>query len=167
MFKTIKFFLIIGMIFTFYLIYPVILGIISIKKLNRSKSVEDLRTWGIISLIFVNVIGGILMLCITQEELDYSRFGSRTYYPNDNNINNDTNKLIITKELKPLSEDELEKTINIIKYPWLSEVSNTDSIDYSSLEEQLKDAKSLYEKELISKDEYVLLKKNLIDKYSK
>lgn len=71
--KLAKIFLILGICFTFYLVYPIILGVYSIKRLNRAKTVDELRSWGLISLFFVSVIGGVLMLCIRQEELDEAR----------------------------------------------------------------------------------------------
>lgn len=80
MVKTTRIFLIIGMIFTFYLIFPLILGIISLKKLNNSDSVEEIRSWGIITLLFVNIVAGILMLNIREEDLEFER---RTNYNSD------------------------------------------------------------------------------------
>ena len=42
--------------------------IITINKIEESKSADELKTWGIISLLFVSLIGGIFVLCIKDEE---------------------------------------------------------------------------------------------------
>ena len=67
--KAAKVFLIIGMVFQFFLIYPIILGALAIKKLNSAKTTDDLMAWGIVSILFVSILGGAFMLCVKQEEL--------------------------------------------------------------------------------------------------
>ena len=64
-----KVFLILGIIFSFYLIYPLVLGIIACKKLGNSKDIEEIHNWGIISLILVSIVGGIIMLVMKEEDL--------------------------------------------------------------------------------------------------
>ncbi|MBU4689834.1 hypothetical protein [Mycoplasma zalophidermidis] len=60
--KTItKVFLIISIIFGFWLIFPLVLGILALKKLDSNDS-DEILVWGIISLLFVNLISGILMI---------------------------------------------------------------------------------------------------------
>lgn len=66
--ELIKTFLIIGMVVTFYLIFPVVLGIITIKKIENSEDPEEIRKWGIISLFFVNTLAGILILTYKNKE---------------------------------------------------------------------------------------------------
>lgn len=69
--KAAKIFLILGMVFQFYLIFPIVLGVIAIKKLEDEKSTdEDIRLWGILSLFLVSTLGGVFMLLIKPEELD-------------------------------------------------------------------------------------------------
>ncbi len=64
-----KVFIIIGMVFQFWLIVPLIVGIIALNKLNKATSKADLVGIGIVTLIFCNLIGGILMLCLKDEDL--------------------------------------------------------------------------------------------------
>ena len=68
--KAAKVFLIIGMILQFYLVFPIIVGINAIKRLNNALTVDELKGYGIASIICVSVLGGIFMLCVKQEELD-------------------------------------------------------------------------------------------------
>lgn len=63
-----KVFIILGMIFGFYLIFPIIIGAITLKKLKTATKKDDVKTWGIISLIFCNIIGGILILCLKDSD---------------------------------------------------------------------------------------------------
>ena len=68
--KASKVFLVLGMIFQFYLIFPIIVGANAIKRINNARTVDELRGYGIASIICVSVLGGIFMLCIRQEELN-------------------------------------------------------------------------------------------------
>lgn len=66
-----KVFLIIGMIVQGIFIIPLCwvlpIGICSIKKMKTANSAKDLVGFGIASLLLVNLIGGILMLCARDE----------------------------------------------------------------------------------------------------
>ncbi len=63
-----KVFIIIGMVCQCFLIFPLILGIFSLKKLKTATAKSDLTAWAIITLLFVNLIGGILMLLIPETD---------------------------------------------------------------------------------------------------
>lgn len=67
--KAAKVFLIIGMVFSFYLIFPIVLGVIAYKKLDEGASKEDIQLWGILSMFFVSPIGGLFMLLLKPEDL--------------------------------------------------------------------------------------------------
>lgn len=60
--ELIKTFLVIGMVVTFYLIFPVVLGIITIKKIENSEDPEEIKKWGTISLFCVSLVAGLLIL---------------------------------------------------------------------------------------------------------
>ena len=64
-----KVFIIIGMIVQCYLIVPIIVGIFALKKLKTATKKSDLTVMAILTVIFCNVIGGILMFCIKEEDL--------------------------------------------------------------------------------------------------
>ena len=64
-----KVFNILSMIFGFYLIYPLVLGIIANKKLNECKDIKSIHNWGIVVLLFVNLISGIIMLVMKEDDL--------------------------------------------------------------------------------------------------
>ena len=64
-----KVFLIIGMIMGFWGILPLVFGIPAVKRINNAKSHEELKTLGILSIIFVSLLGGIFMLCIKDSDL--------------------------------------------------------------------------------------------------
>ncbi len=64
-----KIFIIIGMVCQFYLIFPIILGAIALKKLNAAQKKDDFSTgWSIVVLILVNLIAGILLLVMKDED---------------------------------------------------------------------------------------------------
>ncbi len=64
-----KVFIILGMIFQGILIFPIIIGAIALKKLKTVTSKSELTAIGVLTLLFVNLIGGILMLCLSDADL--------------------------------------------------------------------------------------------------
>lgn len=64
-----KVFIIIGMVCGCVAIFPIIVGAIALKKLKTAQTKSDLTVMGIVTLLFCNVIGGILMLLIKDEDL--------------------------------------------------------------------------------------------------
>lgn len=63
-----KIFIILSMIFGFWLIVPLIVGILALSKMESAKKKEDLTVFGILTLIFCSLLGGIFMLCIPETE---------------------------------------------------------------------------------------------------
>lgn len=64
-----KVFIILGMVIGCILIVPIIVGAIALGKLEKAKTKDDLTTVAIITLLFCNLLGGIFMLMIENEEL--------------------------------------------------------------------------------------------------
>ena len=58
-----KIFIIIGMITGCMAILPVIFGIIALNKMKKG---EMTTGWKIVTLLFVSLIGGVLLLCMPQ-----------------------------------------------------------------------------------------------------
>lgn len=67
--QTAKVFIWIGMISQCILIFPIIFGILALKKINTATSKKDLQTLGILTIFFCSILGGIFMLNIKEEEL--------------------------------------------------------------------------------------------------
>jgi len=65
--KAIKIFTIIGMVATFYLIFPVIFGAITLKKLEKG---EITNGWKVCVFLFVSMIAGIMMFATPTEEIN-------------------------------------------------------------------------------------------------
>lgn len=97
----VKVFLIIGMVLTFYLIFPIVLGVMTIKKIHSSNDPEEIRNWGIISLIFVNFVGGVLILAS-----DSSRSANKNLNESENETNSNPNSVeTLLRDLKKLYDD--------------------------------------------------------------
>ena len=64
-----KVFIILGMIFGFYTILPLIFGFIALKKLKTATKKDELTVTAILTLIFCSLIGGVLMLCLKDQDL--------------------------------------------------------------------------------------------------
>ncbi len=66
-----KIFIIIGMIFQCFLIYPLILGAIMLGKLKKATKADDIGIgWKVITLLFVNLIAGVVLL--VMKDSDYT-----------------------------------------------------------------------------------------------
>ena len=64
-----KVFIIIGMVCQFFLIFPIFVGLHALKKLNAATCKADITTGtAVVTLLFCNLIGGILMLLLKDED---------------------------------------------------------------------------------------------------
>ncbi len=70
---TIKVFIWIGMIFQFFLIFPIIVGVMALKKLDQAKTKEEITGMAGAVLLLVNGVAGILMLVITNQDLNQKK----------------------------------------------------------------------------------------------
>lgn len=66
--KAAKVFIWIGMICEFFLIFPIIVGIMSLKKIDNAISRAELQDFGIITLLFCSTLGGIFMLLMQDSD---------------------------------------------------------------------------------------------------
>ena len=64
-----KIFIIIGCVMLFWLIYPVFIGVMAYKKLDTACSKNELAGLAIAVLLCVNVLAGIFMLCMSDQDL--------------------------------------------------------------------------------------------------
>lgn len=64
-----KVFIIIGMIVGCWTILPLIFGGITLSKLKKAQSKSELVAWGVLDIFFCSLIGGILVLCLKDEDL--------------------------------------------------------------------------------------------------
>lgn len=63
-----KIFTIIGMVAGAILIVPIIVGALALKKMNTATCKSDLTVMAVLNLLFCNMIGGILMLCLKDSD---------------------------------------------------------------------------------------------------
>ena len=56
------------LILFFYLIIPLLVGAFALRKLIDAQSKSELTSMAILTLIFCNLIAGILMLCVDERE---------------------------------------------------------------------------------------------------
>ena len=68
-----KVFIILGMVCLFWTIVPLVVGIIALKKLNTATDKSELVGIGVCTLLFCNLIGGILMLCLQNSDLEENK----------------------------------------------------------------------------------------------
>ena len=63
-----KVFIILGMISGFAAIIPLIVGIIALTRLDEAEDSVDIIGIGILTFFFCSPIGGILMLCLSDDD---------------------------------------------------------------------------------------------------
>ncbi|MCM1297190.1 MAG: hypothetical protein NC311_16740 [Muribaculaceae bacterium] len=64
-----KVFIILGMVFGCIAILPLIFGGITLSKMKKATSASELTVWGVLDIFFCGLIGGILVLCLKDEDL--------------------------------------------------------------------------------------------------
>ena len=63
-----KVFIILGMICGCFAILPLIFGGITLSKMKTATCKADMTVWGVLDIFFCGLIGGILVLCVSDEE---------------------------------------------------------------------------------------------------
>ncbi|MBQ7847601.1 MAG: hypothetical protein IJ344_04870 [Clostridia bacterium] len=63
-----KLFTIIGIVVNFWTIVAPIVGILALNKMKKATCKSDLTVMAVLNLIFCNLIGGILMLLLKDED---------------------------------------------------------------------------------------------------
>ena len=63
-----KIFTIIGMVCGAITILPLIFGGLALSKMKKATCKKDLTLWAVLSIIFCNPIGGVLMLLLKDED---------------------------------------------------------------------------------------------------
>lgn len=121
--KTIKFFIILGMILGAIFIVPLIVGFLALKRLDTSTTTKELLPISICVLIFCSLIGGILMLNLTDDDLckyilspnEQKLVDAIIDTMDDDDFDDESNKSII-KKMKDLKELYEEGVINDKSY---------------------------------------------------
>ncbi len=127
----------ITVLFTFWLIVPAIVGVKAVKALDYAQRKEDLQTMAILTLIFCNTIAGILMLCITDADIQRENALSQA--------KEKTSKYIVRASApKPQAKPIPAST---------------------PMECALKDAKRMFDEGVLTEEEYQKMRASIIQKY--
>lgn len=101
MLKVSKVLIILSMIFGAIFIFPIFIGVYGLRRLKEAQTTSDLRTPGIIVLLFCNLISGVLMLVATQEDIDSYR------QSNGLNVNSYNSSSVNISDVTGVSKDSL------------------------------------------------------------
>ena len=141
--------IIIGMVFGFWMILPLVFGILALNKLNTATKKEELVGMGVCALLFCSTLGGIFMLCVTDEDLQSNvRFEqNQTEYVDNSNDGryDDQNDQVTTVEQPQEQTNEISE-----QSPEMDNV------------ELLARYKNLLDKGIISKKEYEEKKEEIL-----
>ncbi len=66
--KAAKIFTIISIVLCFLNIVTPVIGFITLSKMKKATCKKDLTLWAVLSIIFCNPIGGVLMLLLKDED---------------------------------------------------------------------------------------------------
>lgn len=99
-----------SLLFLIFVAYATCIGIIlpiyALKRIDTAKSKKDLQVWGIIILIFSNVVAGILILLIDDEELNRKAINNSNKQITTDELSNRLEKLRRIKEEQNLTDEE-------------------------------------------------------------
>lgn len=130
-----KVFIVLGMIFGFILILPIIFGALSISKIDSATEKSELVGLGVCTLLFCSLLGGIFMLCIPESELQPATANSAP-----------TNSA-------PIQNNYIANTKD-----------NTSKSDVENVADRLTKLKNLRDAGTISDEEFERMKKDLLNK---
>lgn len=136
--KLAKIFIWISIIFQFWLIFPLIIGVLALDKLDSAKNKDELLVMSILTTLFCSAIAGIFMFCIKEEEIN------EEYYEQ---IKKQKQKNENTESISTSSDSELPDTKELTK--------------------ELEKAKKLYEDKLITEEEYNQMREKILNKFLK
>ena len=134
--------IIISMVFGCWLVFPIVFGILALIKLDEVKKKDDLLVWAILSLFLVNIVAGIIMLCMSDEDLKENNKEKKEEQVSPNNV--------VEAEAYVVNDD-----------------INTKKENYKEFQTSIDKLEKLYElkeKKIISEEEYENLKKDLLKK---
>lgn len=137
-----KVMIIISMVFGCWLVFPIVFGILALIKLDEVKKKDDLLVWAILSLFLVNIVAGIIMLCMSDEDLKENNKEKKEEQVSPNNV--------VEAEAYVINDD-----------------INTKKENYKEFQTSIDKLEKLYElkeKKIISEEEYENLKKDLLKK---
>jgi hypothetical protein len=133
-------------------IISIIIGIFAIHILNTATQKKNLTAIGILTLIFNSIVGGILMLCMSNNDLK------------DNKISTNNNPTYININATPQNDNPTNN--NLMEKSTDNKTTQNQNVNKTeSMEKELQSAKSLYDNKLIDEDEYKKMVSKIIDKY--
>ena len=129
-----KVFIILGMVFGFILILPLIFGGLAISKINSATQKEELVGLGVCTLLFCSTLGGIFMLCIPDSELS------------------------------PATANSTPTNSTPIQNNYISNTKDNNKSDVDNVADSLTKLKNLRDAGTISDEEFERMKKDLLNK---
>lgn len=132
--------LIIGMVLGCWLIFPIVIGVLALVKLEEIKKKDDLLLWALLSLFLVNLVAGIIMLCMSDEDLL------------EDNKNESLNQ-----------NDPVEAEVHVVNEN-TSIKEEDNNTEFQTIVDKLEKLHELKEKNIISEEEFNKFKKDLLEK---
>jgi hypothetical protein len=156
-----------------YSIVPMIVGIIALENLKTATSKKDLTTIGILTLIFSSIVGGILMLCLTDDDLKDNKVlvnntkSNNIQSQNNQSLNNENqiNSIatpIINNDTK--NEENINSTTSTDNRQDNESNKNQTINQNDSIDKELTNAKNLYDNGIINKEQYKDILNKIINK---
>lgn len=139
-------FIILSMVFTFWLILPLIFGVIALKKLKTAKTAHDLTGWGIVTLFFVSRVAGIMMLVMTDEDLQED-LGHQEESLENYQCDSETNETFVAPQ-------DVEMPISV-------------GNEFETVQKKLSNLVKLKSQGIIQESEYEMERKRILDEYYK
>ena len=99
-----------SLLFLIFVAYAICIGVIlpiyALKRIDTAKSKKDLQVWGIVILIFSNLVAGILILLIDDEELNGKAINNSNKQITTDELSSRLEKLHRIKEEQNLTDEE-------------------------------------------------------------
>ena len=111
-----KVFIWIGLIGGAIFIFPLIIGIFALNKIDTATSKNDLVGMGVATLLLCSTLGGIFMLLITDEELNNTYNNKKQNSQNNQQSSeNTTNSFVKPTPTQSRAESAMDRLVKLSK----------------------------------------------------
>lgn len=130
-----KVFIWIGLIGGAILIFPLIIGVFALNKIDTATSKNDLVGMGVATLLLCSTLGGIFMLLITDEELNntYSN-KQQNSQNNQQSFENTTNSFVKPTPTQSRAESAMDRLVKLSK---MKEENLITEEEYKQLKQEI------------------------------
>lgn len=172
--KLARAFIILGIVLRFWMIVPIVFGVITLRKLDSAKDARELLGWGVVTLFFVSQIAGILLLIMNDEDLAEDGGASRQKVASQGRAASVAQPAAsarpatatpVATPTRPVAATPARTAQPVRQQPAAHGESGLDGTEAKSMQSELVELFRLKQEGYISAEEYEARRKEILEKY--